>query len=151
MCELLVKARHTLTADAEKNKGIWRRGDIIVVEEDGYAWGIQERKTNWVAAGNAPSTWHKQTFLVKIPGVPKAKAVAMLQDQQEDVADTDEQGNLITRRKMVRRRIRHLAIDATPTQVRNAIGADYEITVTPLQIRNYLRDKDTDTKYNLGI
>ena len=151
MCELLVKARHTLTGDAEKNKGIWRRGDIIIVEEDGYAWGIQERKTNWVASGNAPSTWHKHTFLVKIPGVPKEKVAAMLQDQQEDVADVDKWGNPIIVKKLMRRRVRHLAIDATPLQIRNKIGADYEITVTPLQIRNYLRDKDTNTEYNLGM
>ena len=151
MCEILVKARHTLTADAEKNKGIWRRGDIIVIEEDGYAWGIQERKTNWVAAGNDPTTWHKNTFLVKVPGVPKSKAVALLVDEHTETEEIDELGHTVIKRNLIRRRIKHLAIDATPTQIRNKIGTDYEITVTPTQIRNFLRDKDTDTALDLGI
>ena len=150
MCELLVRARHTLTADTIKNRGIWRRGDIIRIEQDGYQWGTQERKTNWVAVGNDPTTWHKNTFLVKIPGLGKVKLETLL-TSEESISTLPTPDGLLEVRQLVRRRIRHLAVDATPQQIRTAIGKDYEITLAVSQIKNFLRDKDTDTALELGI
>lgn len=150
MCELLIRARHTLTGKTEKDKGVWRRGDIIRVESDGYKWGNKERKANWIAAGNTAASWHKNTFLVKVPGVPKKKlALFLLHD--ETISTIPGPLGLEEVRTLLRRRIRHLAVDATPSQIRTKIDSDYEITVTPLQIKNFLRDKDTDTAMELGI
>ena len=150
MCELLIRARHTLTGNAEKDKGVWRKGDIIRVEVDGYQWGNKERKANWVAAGNDPSTWHKNTFLVKIPGLAKAKLTSLL-EHEYSVSYIPGPFELEERHTLLRRRMRYLAVDATPAQIRTKIGSDYEIAVTPSQIKNFLRDKDTDTELELGI
>lgn len=150
MCELLVRARHTLTGNSEKDKGVWRRGDIIRVESDGYQWGNKERKANWIAAGNDGATWHKNTFLVKIPVVSKAKLATLLEHEENTSYIPGPMGlELVT--TFIRRRIRHLAVDATPSAIKATIGSDYEITVTPLQIKNFLRDKDTAAVLELGI
>ena len=149
MCELLVRARHTLTGNTETDKGVWRRGDVIVIEEDGYAWGIQELKANWLAVGNTSATWHKNTFMVKVTGVPKSKAVLIPDNISVD--EDDGFGNIISVLKINRRRFNYVAVDATPQQIKNAIGSDYEITVTPTQIKNFLRNKDTDTELALGL
>lgn len=139
MAELLVKAKHTLYGDVEKQKGIWRRGDVIDVRPDGFEWGRQEYKANWIASGETPESWHGQTFLVKIPGVAVAKVETILEGED------DESGKILRRRK------KYLAVDATPQQIKDKVGNDYEITVTPLQIKNFLRDKDTDNELNLEL
>ena len=52
-------------------------GDIITVQEDGWAWGTKESKAAWVAAGNTPQTYPGIHGILKVPGEP----VPALRDQ----------------------------------------------------------------------
>lgn len=96
MAELLVKAVDATHADPEKDRrGCYKRGDVVVVREDGHAWGRKE---------GAP-----KFRVVKVPGVPAAR-LRYLEASEEAVDHFTGELTPTTRRALA------LDLDAVPTR-----------------------------------
>lgn len=107
--------------DASKDaSGCYKRGDLVVVMEDGHPWGRGEGLPTFVR--------------VKIPGVPASRVRRYL---AEDLV-TDQFTGQPTRR---RRRLWRLLVDDVPNAIRRALRDAGEVTVTWEQVRGYVRDK----------
>ena len=137
MCEILVFAGNNSHADpVEDRRGCWKRGYPVVVKEDGHQWGREEGLPKFV--------------VVKIPGVPAAKARAFLDAQMEDDAGVPTYDNFIEavpRRTAFRRRAWNVAWASLPAGIRNTLQTTGTITVSVAQIRNYLRRIRDDAQY----
>ena len=139
MAELLVFVKPVAHADPLKDAQRYKKGDVVTVQADGFAWGVYESKSVWLAAGNAAEDWPGHFALVKITGADPDKVRTMLS------SDEDADGS------MTLRRLNKLDIDATPSQIKNKIGTDYEVTVTVNQIQNYIKRKSDGTVLDLGL
>ena len=139
MAELLVFTRNNTHADFIVDRtGCYKSGHIVVVQADGFAWGKNESKAAWVAAGNTAATFPGDFVVVKIPGVAVQTVQDIISCQTADDAGVpvvDADG----RPKVFRRRGWQLVINSIPTAIKNALLANGEITVTPSQIRNYIQ------------
>ena len=132
MAELLIKAINASHPDPVKDRrGCYKRGDIVVVMPDGHEWGAKEGLPNF--------------FKVKIPGVEVSRLDALREEQDDDDAGNPvyEDGTLILAdgpiRKVFRRRRWRLMVASIPATLRNKILNTGEATVTPAQIRNYIK------------
>lgn len=137
MCEILVFAGNNTHADPVKDRrGCWKRGYPVVVKEDGHEWGAEEGLPKFV--------------VVKIPGVPAAKAQAFLEPQMVDDAGVPTYENFIEaepRRALFRRKVWRVKWADLPAGIRNTLQTTGEVTVTVQQIRNYLRRIRDDAQY----
>jgi len=136
MCELLIFAKNNTHSDPEKDRrGCYKIGATVVAFEDGHTWGREESKQQWIADGNTAASWPGQDkwAIIKIPGVPAAKAQELLMQQTED-----DNGIPLARGNTYRRRRWQFAIAAVPTAIRNTLSSDGEYTTTVSAIRNYL-------------
>jgi len=161
VCELLIKAKdHTHPDPTKDRRGAYKRGMVGAVCEDGHSWGRLESKQQWIAEGNDPALWHDKTVIVKIPGALVVKVEALLAPQEEDdtgapLRDVDGTGvpeAILPNpedypRYTYRRRLWKLAIDNIPAGVLNALKNDGEVTVTPAQVRNYLKRIRDDAQF----
>lgn len=149
MCELLIFVRNNTNPDPEKDRrGCYKRGMPVCVFEDGHTWGREESKQQWIAEGNAAADWPGQGkfVILKVPGVPAAKAQALLDLQTEDDAGvplTDLDGAP----KVHRRRRWQLLADSLPVGVRNTLTTTGEYTTTVAAIRNYLKRIRDNAQY----
>lgn len=129
MCEILIFAGNNTHPDPEKDRrGSWKLGYAVVVKEDGHEWGAEEGLPKFV--------------VVKIPGVPAAKAEAFLEPQMVDDAGVPVYENVIVAqpiRAIYRRKAWRVAWASLPAGVQNILQTTGAITVTVAQIRNYLR------------
>ena len=141
MCEILIFAKNNTHPDPEKDRrGCYKRGMPVVVFEDGHAWGREESKQVWIAEGKPAADWPGQGkfVILKIPGVPAAKAQELISHQVEDDVGTpliNFDGAPIA----WRRRRWQLLVDGIPLAVRNILASTGEYTATIAQIRNYLK------------
>ena len=111
----------------------------VDVKNDGAIWGRMESKQQWIAEGNAANFWPNQGLFVilKLPLVPTARALALLEPQFETDAGLalfDLQGP-----KRFRARRWRLMIDALPQNARNILTATGEYTTTFAAIRTFIR------------
>ena len=120
MCEILLNAIGSGNADPELDKLCWKRGDPVVVMEDGHEWGAEE---------GLPKFW-----IVKIPGVSVAAATKYVDHVYEMVADTSV---------LKRKRLFNVLVDDVPNWIKTAIRDTGEVTVTFQQIRNFIKNRDT--------
>lgn len=133
MAEILIKARNATNPDPEVDRqGCYKRGDPVVVREDGHVWGAKEGLPNFV--------------VVKIPGVAAAKIEALLEAQTEDDAGNPLQDETGLPRVFRRRRWRVL-VDGVPSTIRNKLLTTGSVTVTPTQVRNYVRRVRDNTQF----
>jgi hypothetical protein len=140
MAELLIYVRDDpLTGDPNIDNMRHKRGDVITVQPDGWAWTGEENKAVWIAGGRLASQWPRTFVLLKIPGVSASK-IRNLTAPWNDVAG-----------ELYRRKQRFIDIDAAPSQIRNKIGSDFEITVTPSQIRNFIKRKSDGAVFDPGF
>ena len=127
MAELLVKARGAAHADPEKDRrGCYKRGDVVIVQEDGHEWGRKEGPPNFV--------------ILRIPGAARALAERLTEEQDDDDAGAplqDEQGQ----RRAFRRRRWRVDLDALPAAIRTALQNEGRASITRVQIRSRLRRK----------
>lgn len=141
MCEFLIFTRDNTHLDPEKNRrGCYKRGMVVVVFEDGHTWGREESKQQWIAKGGVAADWPGQGkfILLKIPGVPAAKAQELLDPQTEDDAGTpllNPDGSP----KTYRRRRWQLLADSLPLAARNTLATAGEYTTTVAAVRSYLQ------------
>jgi len=115
---------------------------IVEVVEDGYAWARLESKQVWIAEGNDPATWPSQgkVAILKIPGVPLIKGLAL-----RDAQMVDDAGVATT--APFRRRAWQFKIDLVPQAVRDEVLLTGEYTTTVAAIRNFLRRIRDDAQY----
>tara|TARA_R110000868_G_scaffold44119_3_gene147716 strand:- start:354 stop:764 length:411 start_codon:yes stop_codon:yes gene_type:complete len=84
MCELLIRVEDKTNSDPVLDRQSSKAGDIITVQEDGWAWGTKELDaTHWM--------------IVKLPGVAVSAYADML--QSETVEGQDGKQTLIRRRR----------------------------------------------------
>lgn len=123
MAEILIKAVDAAHADPEKDKqGCYKRGDPVVVMDDGHEWGKEERLPKFV--------------VVKIPGLSVAKAKKYI---QPILGIPDAEGE----RPMIRRRLFRILLDDLSNLIKQKLRDTGEVTVTMVQIKNYIQNKDT--------
>ena len=123
MAEILIKAVDAAHDDPEKDKqGCYKRGDPVVVMDDGHEWGKEERLPKFV--------------VVKIPGLSVAKAKKYI---QPILGIPDAEGE----RPMIRRRLFRILLDDVPNLIKQKLRDTGEVTVTMTQIKNYIQNKDT--------
>lgn len=143
MCELLIFARNNTHPDPDKDRrSCYKRGMPVVVFDDGHTWGREESKQQWIAEGNVAADWPGQGkfIILKIPGVPAAKAQALLDQQTEDDAGVpllDPDGTPL----VYRRRPWRALIDDLPTAVRNTLTTTGEYTADIAAKRQAIRDR----------
>ena len=119
MAEILICARNVTHADpAMDRRGCYKRGDPVVVQPDGHVWGRKEGLPRFV--------------VVKIPGVSVATVEALVQPQTED--DSGNPAAVTFRRRRWR-----VLVDNLPAGIKQTLAQTGEITVTPAQVRNYVR------------
>lgn len=151
MCEILFYARNNTHPDPEKDRrGCYKRGMPVQVQEDGHVWGRLESKQVWIAEGRDPAQWPSQGkfAIVKIPGVPKGRALAFLDEQFVDDVGLDYFRTVLDLRpSRYRRRAWRLLVDNIPNNLRNQLLNNGEVTVTVTQVRNYLRRIRDDAQY----
>ena len=133
MAEILIKARDATHPDPEVDRrGCYKRGDPVVVREDGHVWGAKEGLPNF--------------RVLKIPGVPAAQIEGLIAEQTEDDDGTplaDEHGAITFRRRAWR-----LDFARLPTAARNALMSAGKASAAPGLIRAALRRKRDNTQFN---
>lgn len=133
MAELLIVARDVRHADPEKDRrGCYKRGDVVVVEEDGHAWGAKEGLPRFVR--------------LRITGAGKALAERLTEIDDEDDAGnpvTDEKGE----RQMYRRRRWNVDIAALPAATRNALASTGVASISRALVRARLRRKRDNLQF----
>lgn len=135
MAELLVYTRNKTHADPViDRRGCYKRGDVVLVRPDGWAWGARESKQAWIAAGNSAASWDEPFVIVRIPGVAVSRVERATLEQREDDTGADFGGTF-------RRRAWGLLVDTIPLAIRNQLAANGEVTVTATQVRNYFQRK----------
>lgn len=137
MCEILIFAGNNTHPDpATDRRGSWKRGYPVAVKEDGHQWGAEEGLPKFI--------------VLKLPGVPVAKAEAFLAPQMEDDAGVPTYENVLEvppRRAIFRRRASHLKWADLPNGVKNTLQATGEYTTTVAAIRTYLRRIRDDAQF----
>lgn len=124
MAECLTRLTDTNHADPVRDLTAWKAGHVILVEEDGHAWRPGEDIRAWVAAGNPVDSWHGNTGLILIPGVP-ADDVRYLMQSLYDAISLET--------LLVRRRNWKCDLDLIPTPLRNQLFREYVLEVTQAQ------------------
>lgn len=139
MAEALIYVRNDPPTGIPETDGLrYKPGDWVVIKDDGWKWTAMESKSAWIAAGR-PGEWSKTFVLLKMPWISAPR----LSSLTEGWADTPI--------SLFRRRKRFLDIDATPQQIRNKIGADWEITVTKEQIRSFIKSRVDGAVFDPGF
>lgn len=119
MCELLIMAINKSNPDPEKDKGCYKRGDIVTIHPDNHIWGDQEGLPTFIK--------------IKIPGLTVDMARKV----------TEQGMDLVTGEVMTVRRKWNLLIDSIPTSIKNNLLNKGEVTVTVEQVRNFIQNKIT--------
>lgn len=82
MCEMLVMRQDKVSNESPHlDAQCYKRGDVIVIMEDGHPWSAEERD-------------HPRWVLVFLPGVPREKMLAYLTPEPADV----QPGKMLQRR-----------------------------------------------------
>lgn len=115
MAELLIMAKATQS----KNPGAYKRGDVVVVMEDGHKWGREER----------PPTF----AIVRIPGVPAEKLRDLLEPDQSEVLGADAEPIYKGRRKV------RLAIAELAKQQKQDLMDGKIVELSQAQIRERMK------------
>lgn len=149
MCEILIFAANNtnINPDPEKDRrGCYKRGMVVVVKDDGHLWGREESKAVWIAEGRDLAQWSDKFVIVRLPGVPAAKADELLAEQMEDDTGvpTIQPGSIALAGGpypwRFRRRRWRLDMASLPPAIRNALIADGEFTANTLARRRAIRD-----------
>ena len=126
MCELLICAVNKTHPDATKDeRGCYKRGDVVMVKDDGYQWSANEGLPLFV--------------IVKIPGRTVAQA------EKYCLPYTLDDLGGVSPTRIVRRRLHGVEVDAAslPAWVKTSLRDTGTVTVTFTQIRNYIKNKIT--------
>ena len=129
MAELLIKAVDAALPDPRKDLGCFKAGDIVVVREDGWGWGLEESR---------PPADGGKFVLVKLPGVTVAQLTAFWARKWGDHPESPDRESGRIRRAAFR-------LDSLPAPAREAVLGTGEHRANWNAIRAFLRDKQTGT------
>lgn len=134
MAELLFKAIDASNADPAKDaRGCYKRGDFVLVRDDGWGWGLEETK---------PPASGGKFVIIKITDVTAEQVTAYVQRKwamQPEDPQKDADGNPIVRRRL------SIPIAALPASVRSTLNQTGTYSTTWSAIRQYVTDKQTST------
>lgn len=119
--EFLVKAVDVTHKDPVKDRGCYKRGDVVVVFPDGHEWGKEERLPKFM--------------VVKIPGLPVKDAKKYIESEWDNAIPKNPV--LLTRRKY------KIFVDDTPADIKDELNAKGEATTTWDAIKSYVKNKKT--------
>jgi hypothetical protein len=125
MAEILLMAINKTHSNPTKDMaGCYKRGDPVMVRDDGYLWSVEESK--------APINGGV-FVIIKIPGVLRSKVEKYVLPQKDDADPTRDK----------RRRLWRVVVDELPTGVRNQLRDTGTYTTTWTQVRNFIENKLT--------
>lgn len=120
MAEFLIKAIDATHFNSVKDRaGCYKRGDVVVVMPDGHEWGKEERLPKFM--------------VVKVPDLTVASAQKYT---ESEINDTDLD-NIIT----ITRRKHSFLVDDAPSNIKDELNTNGEITVTWDEIKGLFQDK----------
>lgn len=133
MAELLIKAVDAFHPDPEKDqRGSYKQGDIVLVMEDGHEWGAKEI---------LPPQQGGKFVRVQITGVTVAQVMNWCQNNWGMLLDASERiGGVDVTRRAIR-----IDVSLLPNNVRNTLNRDGFYANTWSNIRDYVRNKITDS------
>lgn len=136
MSELIIKAVDGKNIDPIiEAQDCYRTNDVISIFDDNHPWTALESKVRWIAEGNL-TAWHGKTYLIKLPGVPKEKVLALMDEDQV---------------KFVRRarRLWKFDINVIPVTDKNVIDDTGEVSMVKpgATLNGYFKNKITDAEY----
>lgn len=127
MAELLVKAVNATHSDPNKDlRGCYKRGDIVLVRENGHVWGSLELK---------PPADGGKFVVIKITDVTRAQVINWVLNHWA----TDLEGSDGIRRRRVK-----IDVDLVPPAVLQELNQTGQYTTTWVAIRQYVRNKETN-------
>ncbi len=109
------------------------KGDFITVRDNGWTWGGELHPLT-ATRFNPP-----RFFIVKVPTLSVSLAEKYVERETESIIEED--GEVYNRRTIFRKW--HLLVDNFPQLMKDKIRDEGEVTVTPNQIKPYIRDKVT--------
>jgi guanylate kinase len=134
VAELLIKAGDAVNTNPTKDaRGCYKRGDFVVVFDNGWPWGAEELK--------APINGGK-FVVIKITDVTADQVRAWLQNHWSCFVDSprlDVDGVTV----LARRRIK-IDVDLVPAGVLQTLNQTGQFSTTWTQIRQFVHDKQTD-------
>jgi hypothetical protein len=135
MAELLVKAVDASHSDPAKDAMCYKRGDVVDVQENGFAWGAMERL--------APASGG-QFAIIQISDVTRQQVINWVMNHwNTDIAGVDfEIVNNVT--NTIRRRRVRIDVDLVPAGVKQTLNTTGFYSNTWAAIRQYVRNKQTD-------
>lgn len=136
MAELLVMAvNRTHNDPAKEARGCYKRGDVVLVMENGHPWGSSELK--------APINGG-QFVVIKITDVTKAQVLQWIRNHWNCLLEDPHLAAIDGVTPLARRRVR-IDVNLVPPGVLQTLNQTGEFTTTWTQIRQYVRDKQSDT------
>lgn len=129
MAELLIKlqANYIHPNSVKNNKGIYQRGDVIVVMPDGHKWGKEEhpKTTTYNPARCAP---------VKIPEMTVVEAQKYIQSEVNE--------NIFDFPVVLKRRSFKFDIDSLKTADKSKFDTG-ELTIVSIEAKKVIKNKKT--------
>lgn len=120
MAEFLIKAVSVTHSDPDKDtRGCYKRGDIVDIRPNGFAWGKEEGLPKFV--------------VVQVSDVSVAAAKKYMDPERD------------TNGFMTRRRIYRVLVDSVPNAVKIALRDTGRYETTWDAIKAYVHNKITDT------
>lgn len=133
MAELLIKAIDATHSDPGKDfRGCYKRGDIVQVRPDGFAWGRLEL---------LPPADGGKFVVLKITGVTPAQVRNAIRNRWGIDPDSEDEDQAIG---PVRRRRIRIDADLLPANVRQTLNQTGQYTTTWAAIRQYVRNKQNN-------
>jgi hypothetical protein len=139
MAEFLIKAVNATHADPVKDqRGCYKRGDIVMVQENGFEWGALEV---------LPPAQGGKFVIVRISDVtvPQVRTFVInkLSDLDADLlmSERDGSGNATRRCRF------HLTLDSLPAGVRNTLNTAGFYETTWAAVKAFLKDKVGETSF----
>jgi len=163
MAEVLV-----FTAPGNLNVGEYvpyRRGDVVVVKEDGApgtVWGKREDKRAWVAAGNSPESFPSDTVIIKFDDLNLAAALALMEAGTRAAVPGDPEFDDLPAPRTVRgelevivpdpvrtfKRVWNIDLDGLNNNQLNELNDIGYLELVPARFRQLTRNKATGENYD---
>lgn len=127
MAKLLIKALDHVNPDSgEDRRGAYKRGDVVMVQDDGYVWGRLEGPPKFFV------------LTVQNTGKSIVKQLTEMQDDDDTgVPVLDAKGNPV----VFRRRRWSIDLDNLPPGILTALQANGKASIPPGQLRSHVRRK----------
>lgn len=148
-------------------RGAHARGNFLQVWRIDHSFRPGETLAAWLADGRALADWPNTFFVVYVDvgpdnedaAVEKMKTLLTEVDVEDTVVyfkDKIASGSLVSggfviKQREIKRRRHYLAVDALPATAKAKIRDESALKVTLIQIRQFIRNRDTDLTVDVGL